>query len=140
MSLHVAYALPTDAEGYPIEFDEYWDIGGAVDGYTKEQAVAIWESPLLRDIIDIQLNEDQFTQGPEFTSYIDSKELLWRFFNEIPYTEDSEVIPGTPNVPGLVDMINQWSIVNKKYRQATTSVEIIRTVDGVITDRLTSFN
>ena len=85
------------------------------------------------------MNEDQFTQGPEFTSYIDSKEILWRFFNGISYTEDSEVIPGTPNVPGLVDMINQWSIVNKKYRQATTSVEIIRTVDGVITDRLTSF-
>ena len=137
MSLNITMTYLADSYGLPIEFQTWLDTNN-VNGYTKEEALRIHDSSFIESM-NALLDANMMT--PDDTVYIftDSNEVFWRFFKGIPYTEDTEVVPGTPNVPGLVDALNAYQTVTREYCRNNINLEVIRTVNGVVTETLTEF-
>ena len=138
MSLDVTLTYLADSYGQPIEFSTWVDTN-PINGYTKEEVMTIHESSFIHSMNTL-LDVNMMTPDDAVIKFTDSNEIFWRLFKSIPYTEDSEVIPGTPNVPGLVDALNAYQTVTREYcRSCITNMEVIRTVNGVVTETLTEF-
>ena len=138
MSLHITFLYTVDSSGRPVLFDEWLNNNNPVDGYTKEESIIAFNNSLKNEMDDLW-EKDDLVDSYEGISGTDEKEIWWRFFKGIPYSEDSEVVPGTPNKPGLVDAMNIFAAVTKNYRRGMTNIRVVRTVDGVITETLTAF-
>ena len=137
MSLNITLSYLVDSNGFPIVFEEWLDTN-TINGYTKEEALRIHNSSFIESM-NALLEHNIMTPGDEIAICTDENEIFWRFFKSIPYTEDSEVVPGTPNAPGLVDALNAYQLVTREFCRTFTSIEVVRTVNGVVTETLTEF-
>jgi len=140
MSLKVSIMYPADLSGNTVAFNDWiMDENNNVDGYTKEEVLAIHNSEFVELVNQYLDHELEISFDNRVSIFTDEKEIFWNFFNGIPFSEDHEVIPGTPNPPGLVAALNEYEIITRPFCRLFTNVEVIRTVNGVVTNTLHNF-